>query len=148
MTIKLYTNSSPANKVEKTITQVGTDLTSVVLKNSTDIMDPVFTLSGVSWSDLDDVNYVYASDLKRYYFVTDVQMVRNGVYDVSCHVDVLMTYSDEIKAQNAIIRRQENLWNLYLNDGVFKTYANNIIACKAFSSGFSTLQFVLAMAGS
>lgn len=147
MNITLYTNSSPANKIGKDLTQVGATPVAVVLKNTTDIMDPTFTLSGVAWSDLDDVNYLYAPDLNRYYFVTDIQSVRNGVFDLVCHVDVLESYASEIRQQTAVLRRQENLWNLYLNDGVFKTYSNNIIGVQAFTSGFNTLQFVLAMAG-
>lgn len=147
MNVTLYTNSSPANKVIKNITQVGSDPVSVILKDSTDILDPVFRLSSIAWSSLEDVNYLYSADLNRYYFVTDITSVRNGVYDLTCHVDVLDTYANEIKNQFAIIRRQETQYNLYLNDGVFKTYSNNIIDTLPFTSGFSNLEFVLAMAG-
>lgn len=147
MNVTLYTNNSPANKMGKDITQVGATPISLVLKDTTDIMDPTFTLSGVAWSDLEDVNYLYAPDLNRYYFVTDIRSVRNGVFELVCHVDVLDTYATEIGNQVAILSRQENLWNLYLNDGLFKTYANSKIGVLPYTTGFSTLQFVLAMAG-
>ena len=48
----------------------------------------------------------------------------------------------------AIVKRQENRWNLYLDDGSFKVYQNPMVLTKAFPQGFTTQEFVLAVAGS
>ena len=147
MTLTFSTNKSEKNKLEKELQQVSS-LTSCTLKNATDILNPVFTVSGISAADLYKSNYVYAPELNgRKYFITDIVSVRNGVFDVSCHIDVLSTYADGVKLQEAIIHRQENEWNLYLDDGFFKTYQNPYIVVKNFPSGFSTQSFVLAVAG-
>ena len=147
MNVKLCTNNSPKNVLTKDVTQI-TELTTVVLKDNTSVIDPVFVVSSVSAADIAVTNYIECSTLGRKYFVTDVKSIRNGVWEISAHVDVLSTYDANIRLQNAIIHRQENEWNLYLDDGIFKTYQNPHIVTKLFPSGFTTQNFVLAVAGS
>ena len=83
----------------------------------------------------------------RSYFVNNITSVRNGVFEISAHVDVLSSFKTQIRGNAAIIRRQENKWNLYLNDGVFKVYQNPMVLTKEFPNGFSAPEFVLAVAG-
>lgn len=147
MTLTFSTNKSPKIKLEKELEQVQR-CDGCQLKAPTDIMDPVFTVSTISTADLSKANYVYAPELNdRKYFITKLVSVRNGLWEVHCHIDVLSTYADGVKAQEAIIHRQENSWNLYLDDGIFKTYQNPKIGVTAFPSGFTTQNFVLAVAG-
>lgn len=147
MTLTFSTNKSPKNKLEKELELVQS-CTSCQLKAPCDIINPVFTVSTISAADLYKCNYVYAPELNgRKYFITDIVSVRNGVWEVHCHIDVLSTYADGVKAQEAVIHRQENSWNLYLDDGLFKTYQNPRIGVTAFPSGFTTQNFVLAVAG-
>lgn len=145
MTIELYTNNSPAIKLTKDLTTIVT--LSGVLKESTSIIDPVFRISGITDTQAAITNYITVPELNRSYFVRGVDSIRNGVYEFICHVDVLSTYADAIKAQTAVIHRQENQWNLYLDDGIFKTYQNPNIIVKKFPSGFTTQEFILAVAG-
>lgn len=145
MNLILYTNNSPRNKLVKDLTEITT--VSAVLKDSTSIINPVFRLSGVTAVDIAKVNYIGVAALNRQYFVTSVESIRNDVWELTCHVDVLSSYADAIKAQSAVIHRQENNWNLYLDDGFFKTYQNPNIVVKRFPSGFTTQSFVLAIAG-
>lgn len=142
--IVLMTNNSEKNKVTKKTTSVST--INGTLKQATSIIDPVLLIEG-NLSSLAKVNYVSIPSFNRYYFVTNIRSDRNSLIEISCHVDVLMSFASEIKKNNAIIRRQEKNWNLYLNDGVFKTYQNPEVLTKAFPSGFSTQEFVLALAG-
>lgn len=147
MTINLYTNNSPKNQITKDLTLLQT-LQSVTLKAPTDIINPVFVVSTVSAANIMAGNYCSAPELGgRSYFINDIVSVKNGVYELHCHVDVLTTYAEGILEQEAIVHRQENAWNLYLDDGIFKTYQNPHIITKAFPSGFSTQNFVLAVAG-
>ena len=50
----------------------------------------------------------------RKYFITDIQSIGSDRWEVSAHVDVLDTYASAIKSNSAVIRRQENVYNLYL----------------------------------
>ena len=61
---------------------------------------------------------------------------------------MLSTYADSIIELSGIIKRQENNWNLYLNDGSFKIYQNPIVQVKSFPNGFTEQEFVLSIAGS
>ena len=144
--IVLMRNNSENRKVGKSLTTVAT--LSGVLKERCSIIDPVLTVTE-SHANVTTSNYVYIPSLLRYYFIKDITSVRNGVYELSCHVDVLESYKGGIKAQAAIVQRQAEKWNLYLNDGQFKIYQNPNITVMKFPSGFDgqTPCFALAVAG-
>lgn len=144
-TIVLQKNNSEDNKLTKELDTIL--MASGTLKSNTSIIDPVI-LMNCDLSAVVNCNYMTISDFKRSYFVRDIKSIRNGLVEFTCHVDVLSSFADSIKSNTAIIKRQENLWNLYLNDGTFKVYQNSSVLTKSFPSGFSTQEFVLAVAGS
>ncbi len=143
--ITLMQNSSPVNKIGKELSSQ-LEVTGE-LRSETSIIDPIIMIE-CDLADLTNCNYMYIPQFNRYYFVNNIRSIRNGLVEFTCHVDVLETYKDQIRANSAIIKRQENNWNLYLNDGTFKVYQNPIVITKEFPSGFSTQEFVLAVAGS
>lgn len=144
MNIVLYSNASEINAVDKNITEL-TTLTGT-LREQSSIIDPIITIS-----DIDDyigsMNYAYIPEFNRYYFITNVESVRKNLWKVSFHVDVLFTYRDAIRANSAIIERNENEYDLKLNDGLFRTQQNPRIAQFPFPNGFNQWNFVLAVAG-
>jgi hypothetical protein len=144
-TIKLQTNNSEDNRITKSVT----DIMSVngTLRAETSIIDPVILIN-CNLSEVTHCNYITIPEFKRSYFVRNIKSVRMGLVELSGHVDVLSSFADSIKGNIAIIRRQENDWNLYLNDGTFRVYQNSMVLTKSFPSGFSTQEFVLAVAGS
>ena len=143
--ILLQRNTSELNKLDKTLTTI-TTLTGT-LKTETSIIDPVIIVEG-TLSDLKTCNYCTISEFGRSYFVNNIKSIRNNLIELTCHVDVVSTYKSQIRSQFAIVRKQENNWNLYLNDGSFKCYQNPIVLTKKFSNGFTTPSFVMAVAGS
>ena len=143
--ILLQTNNSEKNAVTKDLTTIAT--VNGTLKQETSIIDPVILIAG-DLSSYINCNYITVSEFGRSYFVNNIRSIRSGLFELSCHVDVISSFATEIKANKAIIRRQENQWNLYLNDGTFKVYQNPNVVTKAFPSGFTTQEFVLAVAGS
>lgn len=144
MNIKLQVNNSENNKLDKTIT----DIVSLdgYLKSETSIIDPVIRIE-CSLADVTGCNYMTIPEFNRSYFVNNITSIRNGLVEFSCHVDVLTSFKSQIRNCSAIIKKQENDWNLYLNDGTFKVYQNPMVLTKTFPSGFSTQEFVLAVAG-
>lgn len=143
VTIKLYKNSSDTNVVSKYLEQIGSDI-SGVFKESTSVLRPIVKISG---SLPTNCNYFYIAEFARYYYIDDIRTITNDIYEISGHVDVLQTYGQQIRACSGIIARQENDWNLYLDDGSFKTYNNPWFKIETFDSGFDSLHFVLAVAG-
>lgn len=144
MTIKLYTNTSPADFVTKNITQVGSDV-SGYLREGTTILNPDIMIEANTIPS--DVNYMYVSEFGRYYFVGDIEVVRNGLYKLPGRVDALSSWATQLKACKGIVHRAESVYNTYLDDGSFKAYANPHVITQEFPNGFNTYDFVLAVAG-
>lgn len=144
MNIILYQNISEYNAVNKTINEL-TTLTGT-LREESSIIDPIITISDID-SYVGSMNYAYIPEFNRYYFITNIETIRNKLWRVSFHVDVLYTYREQIKSNSAIIERNETQYDLKLNDGLFKTQQNPRIAQFPFPSGFNTWNFVLAIAG-
>ena len=144
MNITFYQNISEYNAVNKSIREITT--LSGALREESSIIDPVITISDID-SAVGSMNYAYIPEFNRYYFITNIESVRSNLWRVSLHVDVLYTYRAEIKSNSAIIERNENQYDLKLNDGLFKTQQNPRIAQFPFPSGFNTWNFVLAIAG-
>lgn len=142
--IELIYNQSESNKIGKTLSTLST--ISGTIRGGSSILNPDI-LAEVPISTLKGCNYMYIPEFGRYYFMTGIEAETNGLSRISGRVDVLETYKTQILAQTAIIERQQNKWNLYIEDGIFREYANPNIIFKAFPSGFTSQQFVLAVAG-
>ncbi len=143
--IDLIQNNSDKNVVSKDLTTLLS--VSGVLKNETSIIDPVIMIE-CDLSGLTNANYIHIPVFGRYYYINNIRSIRNGLVEFTCHVDVLQSFASDIKANTGIVRRQENAWNLYLNDGSFKVYQNPMVLTREFPTGFNTHEFVLAVAGS
>ena len=146
ITVKLHQTSSPRNKIGKTL-DVGLDF-SCCLKDDCSILNP--RLDIFTDSDITDKNYMYIPAFGRYYFIDDIVSTNNGYWTISAHVDVLETFADSIKENNAIINKQENLYmtNKYLNDGSFISQVDEFNTSYNFSGGFSDSPvFILICAG-
>lgn len=144
MTIKLYNNLSDKIVVDKNITQQGSDVTGTLRENCS-IIDPVIKMSAIGTYLLSS-NYAYISEFGRYYYITNIGCIGN-LFEVHMHVDVLMSFRGDIRTNSAVISRQENQYNLYLQDGVFKTYSQPHYEIKQFGTGFTDFQFVFCVAG-
>ena len=141
MTIQLYTNYSDKIVVDKTITQVGSDITGTLRENCS-IIDPIIKME----TNPIGANYAYISEFGRYYYINNIVCV-GKLFEVQMHVDVLMSFKSGIRSNNAVVSRQEKMYNLYLQDGVFKEQANPHYEIKKFPSGFTSFNFILAVSG-
>lgn len=145
MNILIYSNSSDRKVVNKSITLI-TTLTGT-LRDKCSIIDPVITVEGLTAAQAASANYIYIADFGRYYYINDITFNGN-LFILSCHVDVLMSFKSQFTELEGVISRQENSYNLYLQDGLFKTYQKPHISVKQFPSGFNTYQYILCVAGS
>lgn len=160
--INVGTTISPVNYIEKEFNT----LFSVqgTLKTPSSIIDPVVTiLMDNNEAYRMNMNYAYIPAFGRYYYITNIVAVQGVVDDTSqttaqphqlwqihMHVDVLMSFKDQIKQQEAVVARQENTYNLMLDDGFFMCYQNPKLQTKLFSvdGPFEHQEFVLIAAGS
>lgn len=77
----------------------------VRLKENTSILNPTFLLSSFDAS----YNYMYVPKWNRYYFVSDVNLNIDGVFELSCSCDRGATFKDEIGSYTAFVERCSNV---------------------------------------
>lgn len=147
MVVKIGKTPSEPNRVNKTFNVIA-ELDATIL-NGSNILTP--TLEIAFSDDYFTCNYLYVPDFKRYYFITDMTLSRGNIYIVKCKVDVLQTYSSEIRAQTAILKRNELDYNTYLPDNKILVFKNTQTQAKKFSKSFTPdvngFSFVLQIAG-
>jgi hypothetical protein len=128
MHINLYKNSAPPNKVDKT-SNLSNDSGNINVRftrpDSFDILNPtvIISLSDVSGfdnslSDIKKYNYMYVSEVSRYYFIDSIS-TENGLVKITGRCDVLMSHKKDIYASKQYILRQESKNNSpYLDDNM------------------------------
>lgn len=141
--IDLMNNQEELNKISKSPTTVMT-LTGT-LREETDLVNPQINIeySGT----LTNTNYMYIPEFNRYYFITKIESVRNGLWRIYGHCDVLKTYSQAILGTKCVVARSEDRYNLYLNDSFFKVYSNPRLQIAPFPNKFTGESYVLVMNG-
>ena len=145
MVIKLYkTTSDP-----KTVNKVLTDelIVSGTFRDSVNQVDPVIEIQGDTTAHmLEGYNYMYIEDYARYYFIT----ITNDSYDlntVTGHCDILSSARLWLLQRTATITRNEKLYNAYLADPNFETYAYKNIVTKAFPTALTGDSIILMTVG-
>ena len=119
--------------IGKTFTTIGT--ITGTNKSSVDVLHRSITIeTNIS---IDSVNYLYDSDLGRFYFVRNYEIIKSGLYVLNLECDLLQTYKTNILAMSGIIGRSTNIYNSMLNDNDLPTQENNIVRILNFPSGFS-----------
>lgn len=139
MTVTCYNNASPVNKIGKTLTQVNQYAGS--LRGPCDIINPVITLE--TGNIAQTVNYAYIAEFGRYYFIGNMTYDKTGLVTIHCTIDAVETYKNQIKNLTAVIERQENIYDLYLNDPIFRADQQTHTQFIEFANGFGTTPTVL-----
>lgn len=145
MQLVLYTNESADNVVTKKLSTALATLSGTLRKDCS-IIDPVIEVEAINNSIAASCNYAMIADFGRYYFVRNIELV-GKLWRIHMHVDVLSSFQTPLKSLDAVIARQENIYNLNLQDGLFKTYQNPHMQVYQFPNGFNTQQFVFAVSG-
>ena len=145
MEIILYQNNSPSNFITKSL--VNEIKLNGSLREQSSIIDPEILIAA---ENLARYNYMYIAEFKRFYYINDLTSVRNGLWRVKGHVDVLNTYRSEIKAHQAIISKQEKAGDaeLYFDDSSFIVKNQKYIETVNFPSGLNQNgEYILITAG-
>lgn len=132
--VNLYQTKSEKTALTKTMVTGSEKSFTGTLINSSNVIDPSIKLM-VAADTIATYNYMTISNFGRKYFITEITALTADTCIVSGHVDVLSTYADQIRAHTAIIARQENKYNLYLDDDLFKIDSRTIIQTIKFKNG-------------
>lgn len=115
-------------------------------RDGINVIEPKVIIESVD--EIYKYNYCFIEKFNRYYYISNITILRNNVYELSCKCDVLYTYRAEIFNLKGVVLRQENSYNLYLNDNNFKVKNYPRIQTIGFPNGFSKdLKFVLTTSG-
>ena len=142
ISITLYNNSSPVNAMDKSLSSIAT-LTGN-LREESEVVNPRILVERAS---MVGVNYAYIPDFERYYFVERIQSVRTNLWRLELHVDVLYTYRNAIRRNKALVYRQQNRFDLMLDDGIFRCKQNPRIYRYEFPNGLDNFNYILLTAG-
>ena len=144
MNIILYDNKSPKNKIGKTL--VNANNITGTLRGETSTSNIQLLLNIV---DLNPYNYMYIADFGKYYFITNIISVRNGLWLVSASIDVLESYKNEILQLNVILSDTESVGSKqYRNGSCWDVLVKDKTDIISFSDGLlPTGEFILITAG-
>lgn len=133
MQFNMYVCTSEKNAINKVLDS--TMFFEGSMLNESSIINPVFLIAADS---ITPYNYMYCKEFQRYYFINDIASVRNGLWRVSCSVDVLMSFREYIYNLSCIIDKQERSYqsNEFLNDGSFVADSRLGIEAVQFPKGF------------
>lgn len=144
MNVKFYTNRSADNVVTKDITEIASF--DGYLREGCSVVDPVIKFETFNRALVNQLNYVMIPQFGRFYFVRDIRFEGNLTV-ITMHVDVISSWQTQLKALNAIIARNENKYNLYLQDGIFRTYENPHVSIQPFGDAFNEFNYIFTVAG-
>lgn len=126
----LYKNNSDSIVVNKSLNKVA-EFTNVRFTDDVDIVKPIMIIKG-SEAVLNS-NYLYCPELKRYYYITSVNITSGDMCEVLCDVDVLMSFKNDILNSTQNIVRQANDYQQYMKDGKVQTRCEVLPVLKYFN---------------
>lgn len=143
MTIKLYKVLDDPKNVNKTLTDEL--VVTGVARDPVNITAPVIEVETDN-STLAGYNYAYIEDYARFYFVNPTNDSWN-LNTLFLRCDILSSAKAWLLARTATITRNERLYQSYLSDPEFSTYAYTNIVTKAFPSGVNSDSIILMTVG-
>lgn len=92
MELQIYNNNSNTNVVNKNITLV--DKVNFNLKSDNSILQPSLLIKKYTKG-----NYCFIKEFNRYYYISDIKLMKGGLYQLQLEIDVLMSYKEVIMSQ-------------------------------------------------
>jgi len=146
MNITLYKNKSEPNRLRKDLTgEIALDGT---LRDGSSVINPVILIQRTGQT-LSRYNYLKINEFNRYYFIDDITVVRNNLWQIKCSVDVLYTYRSAILDTNVILSdSQEKGASDYLTGEQWRSTVKTKTDIVNFSNGLlETGEYILITAG-
>lgn len=141
MQINFYNAKIKKNEMNKTL---GTPIVKTcALKNGSSIEDPVLYMEHDT--SLFACNYVYISDFGRYYFISGRELVEHTEY-ITCHVDVLMSFKNDIKASKGTATRS-NFYNKNIPDSMALELPEDRVQYRKLSNALTGETYICIIGG-
>ena len=147
MEVRFYYNSSDDRVINKRLLEMGNNVFEGVPRDEISVMNPIIRFES---DDILRFNYAYIPSLQRYYSIVDRTAYREGIWDITFAVDVLMSFRADILDLSVVVDKQsmaEN-GNEYIDDGSLVSENVMFQTVYEFSNGFNnTGEYILITAG-
>lgn len=141
MTVNFYNAKIQNNEINKVLGDAIVKTCS--LKNGSSIEDPVLYMEHDA--QLFQTNYVYIADFGRYYFISGRELVEHTEY-ITCHVDVLKSFQNDIK-NSVVISTRSNFKNKQFDDNMVKPQSDKFIEYRKLSEALTGETYVAIIGG-
>ena len=145
MELNLYYNTSDNRTINKSLTSGLT--ISGNLREESSIINPIITIKS---DTLIRENYAYIPETQRYYYITNKESIRTGIWRIHMKVDPLMSFKRDILALSVVVSKQSAITNgdEYIDDGSLVTDNQLFKTVYKFADGFNdNAQYILITAG-
>lgn len=147
MEVRFYYNQSDDRVINKRLIEDGKNVYDGVPRDEISVMNPIIRFES---DDILRYNYAYIPSLQRYYSIVDRTAYRQGVWDITFAVDVLMSFRADISDLNVVVDKQSmpTNGNEYIDDGSLVSENVMFQTIYEFSDGFNdTGEYILITAG-
>ena len=141
MQITLYNLAKRRNSTKQP--SKGSNIT-VKLKEGTSYFNPSFILNS------NPTGFNYLSWDSRFYYITNIENTRNGLYTISCELDVLATYKSDILGTTAFVLFSSSDYNVGIPDTRLSTAKDTIINTSSADLSFTatpTPRYIISYIG-
>lgn len=149
MEINLFTCNAENERVDKTNFISNRFVMNGTLRDESSVIDPVIVIEKTNPAKY-NYNYMYIPEFGRWYYINDIISIRNKLWEIHAHVDVLYTWGADIKNMESVADKLEDFYNanMYYDDGSFIMDCRRDIQVKEFPNGLNeTGQYILICAG-
>lgn len=147
MEVIFYYNASDDRVINKQLLETSGNKFEGVPRDEISVMNPIIRFEN---DGILRFNYAYIPSLQRYYSVVDRTAYRQGVWDVTFTVDVLMSFRADISDLSVVVDKQSMIENgdEYIDDGSLVSENVMFQSIYEFPAGFNnTGEYVLITAG-
>ena len=147
MEVQFYYNQSDTRVINKRLLEMDGSKFEGIPREDISVMNPVIRFESDS---ILRFNYAYIPELQRYYSVVDRTAFREGVWDITFSVDVLMSFRRDIMDLSVVVDKQSMSSNgdEYIDDGSLVSENVMFQNLYEFPGGFNdTGEYILITAG-
>lgn len=149
MQINLFTCVAENERVDKTDYISNRFVLEGTFRAESSVIDPVILIEKTNPEEF-HYNYLYIPAFERWYYINEFVSIRNKLWELHAHVDVLYTWRTSIQQMRAVIDKSANSANanLYMDDGSFVMDSRKYNRVLPFPTGLSKDgTFILICAG-
>lgn len=148
MEVQFFYNASDDRVINKRLlTTQEENVFTGVPRDEISVMNPIIRFES---DEILRYNYAYIPELQRYYSIVDRTAYRQGVWDVTFAVDVLMSFRRDISDLYVVVDKQSMAANgdEYIDDGSLVSENVMFQSVYEFPAGFNdTGEYILITAG-